>query len=83
MQRYDIVMNTCPYFPRCTGCSHRDLAYDDQRQLKTSRLQQLFVDAEVPAPLPEFFSCGQQGLRHRVDFTVQYNQTGELFEFGF
>jgi 23S rRNA (uracil1939-C5)-methyltransferase len=83
MQRYDIAMNTCPYFPRCTGCSHRDLNYDDQRQLKTSHLRQLFQSAEIEAPAPEFFSCGQQGLRHRVDFTVQYNEFTKAFDFGF
>ena len=76
-------MNTCPYFPRCTGCSHRDLSYDDQRHLKVARLQNLFSEANVVAPEPEFISCGQQGLRHRMDFTIQFNEATDKFDFGF
>lgn len=61
----------CTYFPACQGCIHWDLSYPDQAALKIKNLEELFARAPVKIPKIDFISCGDHGLRHRIDFTIQ------------
>ncbi len=66
----------CTYFPTCQGCSYWNISYLEQSLLKTKNLESLFLAERLSAPAIEFVSCGPQGLRHRLDFTIQEGPAG-------
>ncbi|AGH95522.1 RNA methyltransferase [Pseudobdellovibrio exovorus] len=76
-------MNDCSYFPQCRGCTHWDKPYAEQQALKIQNLRDLIVQHELPHCEIEFLSCGESQLRHRVDFTVQYDEVTQKHIFGF
>ena len=75
-----LSLKQCTYFPACQGCSLWDVTYSEQARLKISQLQNLFLAADLTSPVVAFESCGMQGLRHRVDFTLS---NGEIQKMGF
>ena len=77
-------MTKCSYFPKCTGCSSWDTPYSKQKMNKISHLQQLLDEHNINIKdTPEFISSGASGLRHRVDFTIEYNQESKQHFIGF
>lgn len=76
-------MNDCSYFPQCRGCMHWDKPYAEQQALKILNLRELIVQHQLPLCDIEFLSCGESGLRQRVDFTVQYDEVTHQHVFGF
>src|SRR3989344_6884698 len=77
-------MTKCQYFPKCTGCSSWNDSYLQQKTNKLSYLQSLLKDNNLILKEPlEFISCGEFGLRHRVDFTIEYNEKVKQHKVGF
>ncbi len=68
----------CQYFPICRGCSHWHIPYQDQKELKIQVLKDLFQLSGMIAPQIGFISCGENALRHRVDFTIQNGDTQQM-----
>jgi 23S rRNA (uracil1939-C5)-methyltransferase len=76
-----LTLTKCRYFPICQGCSQWHIPYLEQKNLKVENLRNLFAAANLDVPPIEFLSCGEQGLRHRVDFTIQKNLNGQQMGF--
>lgn len=76
-------MTNCQYFPKCTGCSSRNDTYSQQKISKISHLQSLLKENDILTDEPEFISCGESGLRHRIDFTIEFNQKNNQHTTGF
>ncbi len=74
----------CANFPKCTGCSSWDTSYSEQKLNKISYLQSLLKANNLNfGDRPEFISCGEFGLRHRIDFTIEYSPETQLHTTGF
>lgn len=74
----------CEYFPVCNACQLWDVSYSDQKELKIQGLKALLEVYGVAFSEPiSFVSCGESGLRNRVDFTFLYNQVADSFDYGF
>lgn len=77
-------MIKCAYFPQCTGCSGWDTPYSVQKTNKILHLRNLLQENNQQATeKPAFIECGEQGLRHRVDFTIKYDIDSMSHIFGF
>lgn len=77
-------MTKCQYFPKCTGCNSWNDSNLQQKTNKLSYLQSLLKDNDlILKKRPEFISCGEFGLRHRVDFTIEYNEKAKQHKVGF
>lgn len=69
---------------RCSGCSLWGTPYSDQITNKIRRLKALFNEKNVtPAADIQFLSCGESGLRNRVDFTLEFDEKTGHHIFGF
>ncbi|MBC7420729.1 MAG: class I SAM-dependent RNA methyltransferase [Bdellovibrio sp.] len=69
---------SCTYFPACQGCKHWNLSYAEQKKLKIATLSGLLDAENISHPAIEFISCGEYGLRHRLDFTIQNEQIQQM-----
>lgn len=77
-------MTNCTYFPICSGCSYWDTPYSQQITSKILYLQSLLKENNLHTEnSPEFISCGEYGLRHRVDFTIEFNEELQRHTSGF
>lgn len=77
-------MTICQYFPKCAGCSSWNDSYLQQKANKISYLQNLLKDNNlILKEPPEFISCAEFGLRHRVDFTIEFNNETKQHNVGF
>jgi 23S rRNA (uracil1939-C5)-methyltransferase len=74
----------CAYFQTCNACQYWHLDYKYQTKTKISELKTLLGQNGLHFTGPiDFISCGEYGLRDRIDFTFKYNsETGEI-ESGF
>lgn len=74
----------CSYFPRCNACDHWGISYTKQSQDKIENLKKLFIDNNLLYEKEiEFISCGKHSLRHRIDFTFEFNESTNQTEYGF
>lgn len=74
----------CPVFGECGGCSHQDLSYAKELQIKEERLHSLFklklgIGSEVFDPIVA--SPKDYHYRHRLDLTVKRSRGEVLFGF--
>lgn len=76
-------IGSCSYFPQCRGCSLWDMSYQEQQGLKQRRLAALLSEKALPVPEIGFISLGERELRHRVDFTLQFDPARGRHIFGF
>ncbi len=78
------MANICTYFPECKACTSWNEAYSIQTANKISHLTENIQIQELKySKKIDFISCGDYGLRHRVDFSLQYNSLLNKTEFGF
>lgn len=74
----------CEYLSECSGCDLWGKAYGQQTELKISNLQQTLASHGIQFYQPiEFISAGEAQLRHRCDFTIQYDESAQKHIFGF
>lgn len=77
-------MTKCQYFTKCTGCNSWNHSYLQQKTDKISYFEGLLKDNNmILKDPPEFISCGEFGLRHRVDFTIEFNDQTKQHSVGF
>lgn len=77
-------MTNCEYSPQCNGCSNWGTPYSQQMSSKLKNLQNLLKEKQILIENDiEFVSCGEMGLRHRVDFTIEYSETLKQHVYGF
>ena len=69
-------MNLCVYLPVCAGCHFDQLPYDQQSDFKIKSLETSLATAGLTHPKIQFLSCGENGLRHRFDFTIEADRMG-------
>lgn len=77
-------MTRCTYFLKCSGCDLWNTPYAEQKLSKIGYLDQLLKAqnlTEIPAI--EFLSCGEFALRHRTDFTIEYDTNLKQHIIGF
>ena len=68
-------MSMCTYSPSCSGCSSWGIPYSDQITNKIRRLKALLNEKNLQSEAEiQFLSCGEQGLRNRVDFTLEFDE---------
>ncbi|MEQ1722588.1 MAG: methyltransferase [Pseudobdellovibrio sp.] len=60
---------TCTYFLKCSGCDWWNKSYQEQSSEKIQNLKSILQEEAI-----EFLSAGEYGLRHRTDFTIQYDE---------
>ena len=74
----------CTYFPECNACNYWQTDYSEQISIKTAKLLDLFTKKNLLFKKNiDFISCGPHSLRHRADFTMQFNPITQKTEFGF
>lgn len=77
-------MSTCKNFPECGACNSWNLDYQTQKKIKTNSLQNILNSQNINySNKIEFTSCGESELRHRIDFTVLYDDKTQQHLFGF
>lgn len=77
-------MTICNYSEKCSGCSLWGTPYHLQTQQKIENLKKLFKRKSIEMPNKiEFISFAEYGLRHRVDFTLIYDDKKHEHHFGF
>lgn len=78
-------MVKCEYFPVCSACDYWDIKYHDQKSNKIEILITAMNAQGInkPADSVEFVEIASEGLRHRADFSVQYNSAIGKHIFGF
>jgi 23S rRNA (uracil1939-C5)-methyltransferase len=69
---------TCTYFLKCSGCDWWSKSYQEQSLEKIQNLKSI-----LPQEAIEFLSAGEYGLRHRTDFTIQYDEILKKHIIGF
>ena len=75
---------SCTYFPECNACNYWQTDYSKQALIKTAKLRDLFTKKNLLFKKDiDFVSCGPHSLRHRADFTIQFNSSTQKTEFGF
>lgn len=75
---------TCEYSLECSGCTLWDSSYPDQAEIKILNLRQTLNSHGIShKDQIEFISAGTSELRHRCDFTIQYDELEEKHIFGF
>jgi 23S rRNA (uracil1939-C5)-methyltransferase len=79
-----MTSSLCHYFPKCSGCSSWNQTYEEQIHKKKTYLRNLFQlqQLEPPSTL-DFISCGEHGLRQRVDFTLEFDPQIQAHKTGF
>lgn len=74
----------CTYSPSCSGCSSWGTPYSDQITNKIERLKALLNEKNLVSEAEiQFLSCGELGLRNRVDFTLEFDEKTGRHVFGF
>lgn len=74
----------CTYSANCSGCSNWGTPYSDQITNKIGRLKALLNEKNLSSEAEiQFLSCGEQGLRNRVDFTLEFDEKTGRHVFGF
>jgi 23S rRNA (uracil1939-C5)-methyltransferase len=77
-------MHNCSYFPLCTGCSAREKPYLQQIENKKNDLINLLNKHHLAFKTSfECISIGENGLRDRVDFTIEYDDIDNRHNIGF
>ena len=70
-----ISMTICTYSPNCSGCSSWGTPYSDQIASKINRLRTLLQEKNLEFETEiQFLSCGEDSLRNRVDFTLEFDE---------
>ena len=82
-QSADRVAADCPYFGRCGGCQHQQIAYTRQLALKEDILRESFervgkIRLEVPVSVT---ASEPWGYRNRARFQVE--KQGDVFRIGY
>ena len=78
------ILPRCPYFLKCSGCSLWNTPYETQKQSKIKYLVELLNKQFInQIPTIGFLSCGEFALRHRADFTIQYDLELNQHQIGF
>lgn len=83
-------MTKCTYFLKCSGCTSWDKSYSQQKLSKIDYLGSLLkanhslleIETEIKSKI-EYISCGEFALRHRTDFTIEYDQIHKQHILGF
>lgn len=79
-----LKLSTCTYSEKCSGCSRWSTPYSDQISNKISRLKELLNENTLSHSAEiQFLSCGESGLRNRVDFTLEFDEKTGCRTFGF
>jgi 23S rRNA (uracil1939-C5)-methyltransferase len=69
---------TCTYYLKCSGCDWWSKSYQEQRSEKIQNLKSILQEEAI-----EFLSAGEYGLRHRTDFTIQFDKDLNKHVIGF
>ncbi len=77
-------MTICNYSEKCTGCSLWGKSIAEQTLQKLDHFKSLFKLKYIEIPdKVEFISFAEYGLRHRVDFTLIFDEKKQQYRFGF
>lgn len=77
-------MTDCLYFPSCTGCTLWNVPYKQQKDRKISHLEHLLKAHNLKYEHPiDFLTLGDKELRHRADFTIEFDEKSQTHKFGF
>lgn len=77
-------MTKCIYSLNCSGCSNWEIPYQEQITSKISHLETLLKNRNLhPENKVQFISCGEHGLRHRMDFTIEFDEQLQRHKSGF
>ncbi|MBY0553425.1 RsmD family RNA methyltransferase [bacterium] len=75
---------TCEYFAECSGCDLWDKSYSQQIVQKKQNLKETLETHKIQfSKSIGFVSAGESQLRHRCDFTIQYDESAKKHVFGF
>lgn len=78
------MSNLCPYFSACRGCTLWEEPYDQQKAKKIRILKdKLALHGLTDRAEIDWITSGTHGLRHRADFSFNYDTEKQKTNYGF